>query len=62
MQKTYANETFHIIKDCIYFYSENGYGNTKFNLNYFEKTLDVNATTRNYKTIVRLMTMASESD
>ena len=59
-QKIYVNEYFHIINSCIYFYAKNGYGNAKFNLNYFEKKLQVSATARNYKTMVKVLAMASD--
>jgi uncharacterized protein (DUF1697 family) len=61
MQITYDNETFHIINDCLYFHSSIGYGNSKFNMKLFEKKLNVNATSRNYKTIVKLIAMSSEN-
>lgn len=59
---TYENEEFHIIDDCLYFYSSVGYGRTKFNMNSFEKKLNVKATSRNYKTMVKLMAMSSENE
>lgn len=61
-KKTYENEYYHIIDDCIYFYSVNGYGRAKFSLNYFEKKLEVKATARNYKTMLNLISMATESE
>ncbi len=54
-------ETFKIINDCLYFYSETGYGRTKFNMKTMEKKLEVNATSRNYKTMVKLVSLASEN-
>ena len=57
-KKVYSNEEFIILKDCIYFYCANGYGNAKFNLSYFEKKLNVNATSRNYKTMVKLLSLS----
>ena len=59
MKITYENEEFHIIDDCIYFYSSVGYGNSKFNMKSFEKKLNVNATSRNFKTMVKLIAMSS---
>lgn len=58
LQKTYENEEFYILNHCIYFYCANGYGKAKFNLNYFEKKLNVNATARNYKTMVKLLELS----
>ncbi|MCC1483117.1 DUF1697 domain-containing protein [Winogradskyella immobilis] len=57
-EKTYPNEEYQILNDCIYFYAEKGYGNAKFNLNWFEKTLNVNATARNYKTMLKLLSLS----
>lgn len=62
MQITYDKEEFHIINDCLYFHSSIGYGNSKFNMKLFEKKLNVNATSRNYKTMVKLIAMSSENE
>ena len=61
-QKKYDNEYYHIIADCLYFYCASGYGKAKFNLNYFERKLKVSATARNYKTMLKLIGMAKESE
>ena len=55
---TFENEEFSIVRDCLYFYSSTGYGRTKFNMNSIEKKLKVNATSRNFKTIVKLLELA----
>ena len=55
---TFENEEFSIVRDCLYFYSSTGYGRTKFNMNSIEKKLKVNATSRNFKTIVKLLEIA----
>ena len=55
----YPNEEFYITKNCIYFYCSIGYGRTKFNSNFFEKKLKVTATARNYKTMAKLIELAS---
>lgn len=60
-EKTYENEEYKIINDCLYFYSDKGYGNAKFSLNYFEKKLKVNATARNYKTMLKLLSLSAEN-
>jgi uncharacterized protein (DUF1697 family) len=57
-EKTYENEEYKILNDCLYFYCANGYGNAKFNMNYFEKKLEVSATSRNYKTMVKLLSLS----
>ncbi|WP_245585011.1 DUF1697 domain-containing protein [Psychroserpens burtonensis] len=61
MKITHDNEVFHIIDDCIYFNYFVGYGNSKFNMNSFEKKLNVKAISRNLKTIVKLIAMSSEN-
>ncbi len=59
--KVYEKEEYKIINDCLYFYSDKGYGNAKFSLNYFEKILKVNATARNYKTMLKLLSLLAEN-
>ncbi|RNC87679.1 MAG: DUF1697 domain-containing protein [Winogradskyella sp.] len=60
-KKVYENEEYKIIDDCLYLYCANGYGKAKFSLNYFERNLKVNATSRNYKTMEKLLAMSSEN-
>ena len=60
-EKTCENEEYEITNDCLYFYSNKGYGNAKFSLNYFEKKLNVNATARNYKTMLKLLSLSAEN-
>ncbi|WP_299225775.1 DUF1697 domain-containing protein [uncultured Psychroserpens sp.] len=62
LKVTYEDEEFKIIKDCLYFYSSAGYGRTKFNMNTIEKKLEVSATSRNYKTMAKLIAMSSENE
>lgn len=59
---TFEKEEFRIINDCIYFHSSIGYGKSKFNMNAFEKKLNVKATSRNYKTMVKLIAMSSKNE
>ena len=54
---SYPNEEFSITNACIYFYCSIGYGNAKFNGNLFERKLKTPATTRNYKTMVKLLSL-----
>jgi len=61
LRKSFDNEKVSITNNCIYFYSAVGYGRTKFNANFFEKKLKVNATARNYKTMLKLLSMAAET-
>ncbi|MBU3821090.1 DUF1697 domain-containing protein [Flavobacteriaceae bacterium XHP0103] len=60
-QETYQNEAFVIENDCVYFYSETGYGKAKCNNNFFERKLKVTATTRNYKTMLKLLSLSTET-
>lgn len=61
-QKTYLDDDYFIVNDCIYLFCAKGYGRSKFNLNYFEKKLNVNATARNYKTLVKLLSLSLTND
>ena len=55
----YPNEEIIIINNCIYFYASKGYGRTKFNMNTFEKKLNVRATSRNYRTMTKLFELST---
>ena len=59
-QKTYPDDEYVILNDCIYLFCSKGYGRAKFNLSYFEKKLNSNATARNYKTMVKLLALSEE--
>lgn len=50
----YSPEQFIIVGKIIYLSLPNGYGRTKLNNNFFEKKLNVSATTRNLKTVKAL--------
>ena len=54
----YAADEFIISDKSIYLFCPNGYGNTKLSNNFFENKLKITATTRNWKTVNELMTMA----
>ena len=53
--KKEENERFLIIKREVYLYCPNGYGRTKLNNAMYEKRLNIIATTRNWKTITKLI-------
>lgn len=57
----YADDEFTIIGENIYLFCPGGYGNTKLTNNFFESKLKINATTRNWNTINKLMELAKES-
>jgi uncharacterized protein (DUF1697 family) len=61
-QISYENEEIVIINSAIYFYCAAGYARTKFNMNTFERKLKVIGTSRNYKTMIKLVSLASEID
>lgn len=58
-KKQYEGEEYVILEDCIYYYCEKGYGQAKFNMSWFEKTLNTKATTRNYRTMMKLIELSS---
>ncbi len=55
----YADDEFVVDKTIIYVFCPNGYGRTKLNNNFFEKKLKTTATTRNWKTIGKLIELAN---
>jgi uncharacterized protein (DUF1697 family) len=52
-------ERFYLIRNEAYLYCPKGYGNTKISNLFFENRLKVNATTRNWKTVIKLVDLAS---
>ena len=54
----FPNEKFIILNQCIYLYSSVGYGRSKANNNFFEKKLKIKATTRNYKTLKKIIALS----
>ncbi|MFD0834293.1 DUF1697 domain-containing protein [Mariniflexile aquimaris] len=56
----YENEDVVIKNDCLYFYSDAGYGKSKFNMNTYERKLKVSGTARNYNTMVKLLSLSSD--
>lgn len=57
-QLEYPDEEFVITDTCVYMYCATGYGLAKLNNNLFEKKLKVAATTRNYRTLAKLVELA----
>lgn len=57
-EKVYEGEEYKIIKDCIYYYNVKGFGQAKFNTNYFERKLNTFATARNYNTMIKLLELS----
>lgn len=58
LKETYPNEEFVITNECVYGYCSIGYGSAKCNTNFFERKLKVTATARNYKTMVKLLSLS----
>ncbi|MCA9385166.1 DUF1697 domain-containing protein [Candidatus Dojkabacteria bacterium] len=54
------HEEITLIDDVLYMYAGDGYGKTKLTNNFFEAVLNLNATTRNYRTVSKLLEMAKE--
>lgn len=59
---SYENEQIIIKNNALYFYCSTGYGRTKFNMNTFERKLKVIGTSRNYNTMVKLLSLTLEID
>ena len=55
----YPNEEFSITNNCIYFYCSTGYARVKCNGNFFEKKLKVTFTSRNYRTMMKLIELSN---
>ena len=53
-------DEFQISGKNIYLFCPDGYGRTKLTNNFFERKLKVSATTRNWKTVTKLMELAGE--
>jgi uncharacterized protein (DUF1697 family) len=56
--KEYLPDAYYLRGKAVYLFCPNGYGNTKLSNNFFEKKLKVQATTRNWKTILELVKMS----
>ncbi|MEN8250176.1 MAG: DUF1697 domain-containing protein [Bacteroidota bacterium] len=51
----YSPDRFELHGNAIFLHCPNGYGKSKLTNNYFEKMLKTNATTRNWKTLTRIL-------
>jgi uncharacterized protein (DUF1697 family) len=56
----YPNEYFEFNKNLVYLYVPNGAGRAKLSNNFFEKKLDVKASTRNLRTLNKLVELAKK--
>ena len=60
LEKVYEGEEYKIIKDCIYYFSAKGFGQAKFNVKLFERKLKTFATSRNYNTMLKLLSLSTD--
>ena len=56
---SFLPDEFRLLGREVYLHCPNGYGKTKINNAFFERTLGVSATTRNWKTVTTLATMSA---
>jgi uncharacterized protein (DUF1697 family) len=56
----FSPDRFCLVRNEAYLYCPQGYGNTKISNLFFENRLKVNATTRNWKTVIKLVELASK--
>lgn len=56
------DDKFEIINSEVYLYCPSGFARTKLNNNFFERKLKTQATTRNWKTIYKLLEIAEEME
>jgi len=59
-KEEYLPDEFCISGKAVFLSCPNGYGNTKLSNNFFEKKLKVQATTRNWKTVLELVKISEE--
>jgi uncharacterized protein (DUF1697 family) len=55
----YPNEEFKILNNCVYLLCKNGYGKARLNNHSIERKLNVSATARNYRTMQKLVELAT---
>jgi uncharacterized protein (DUF1697 family) len=55
-----SSDRFKIREKEIYLYCPNGYGTSKLSNNFFERKFKVTATTRNWKTVNKLVELAEK--
>lgn len=57
---SYPDEEIHLLKRCVYFHTSKGMGKTKYSNNLAERILKVPATTRNHRTLNKLIEMTQK--
>ena len=56
----FSPDRFYLVRNEAYLYCPQGYGNTKISNLFFENRLKVSATTRNWKTVIKLVDLATK--
>jgi len=56
----FSPERFLVVRNEVYLYCPQGYGNSKISNLFFENRLKLSATTRNWKTVIKLVDLASK--
>ncbi|NNL79074.1 MAG: DUF1697 domain-containing protein [Flavobacteriaceae bacterium] len=59
---SYPNEEFVIDGSVIYYYCSTGYGRAKWNNKLIERKLQTNATSRNYRTMTKLLSLCNQRE
>ena len=57
---SYDDEEIIIKNNCLYFYCSKGFGQAKFNMSTYERKLNLVGTSRNYNTMVKLLSLSSD--
>lgn len=55
----FSPDRFYLVRNEAYLYCPQGYGNSKISNLFFENRLKMNTTTRNWKTVIKLVELAS---
>jgi uncharacterized protein (DUF1697 family) len=55
------DDVYAVVNDMVYMYCPDGFGSTKLTNNLFEKKLKVTATSRNFRTTMKLLEMAKNN-
>lgn len=58
---SFPDEVYHLSNSCVYFYPVMGAGKAKMSTNFFENKLKVTATSRNYRTMAKLISMVESN-
>ncbi len=59
-EETFDNEAYAVVDKCLYLKCSLGYGEAKLNNNLIERRLKIKATTRNYRTMNKMLEFSNE--